>query len=212
MYGKGILKGLSVTAKRFINTYVDDIAWLLRGKKRYYSEEGIKHRSSKDTKGIFTIQYPEERLIAPEEMRFVPFLVYDEKPEGKREVRCTSCGICAKVCPPQCIWIVRSNDPNTGRPIPEPTEFYIDVDICMNCGFCAEYCPFDAIIMDHDFELASYGRNVYNMEKLLKPAAYYKSIRPEQYDRNEAERQAKEAAKAAKAAGAAKPAAPAATS
>jgi NADH-quinone oxidoreductase subunit I len=210
MYGKGILKGLSVTAKRFINTYVDDIAWLLRGKKRYYTEEGIKHRSSKDTKGIFTIQYPEERLIAPEEMRFVPFLVYDEKPDGTREQRCTSCGICAKVCPPQCIWIVRSNDPNTGRPIPEPTEFYIDVDICMNCGFCAEYCPFDAIIMDHDFELASYGRSVYNMEKLLKPAAYYKSIRPEQYDRNEAERQAKEAAKAAKAAGAAKPAAPAA--
>jgi NADH-quinone oxidoreductase subunit I len=212
MYGKGILKGLSVTAKRFINTYVDDIAWLLKGKKRYYSEEGIKHRSSKDTKGIFTIQYPEERLIAPEEMRFVPFLVYDEKPDGTREQRCTSCGICAKVCPPQCIWIVRSNDPNTGRPIPEPTEFYIDVDICMNCGFCAEYCPFDAIIMDHDFELASYGRSVFNMEKLLKPASYYKSIRPEQYDRNEAERQAKEAAKAAKAAGAAKPAAPAATS
>ena len=212
MYGKGIIKGLLVTGKRFIDTYIDDIAWLIRGKKRYYSEEGIKHRSSKDTKGIFTIQYPEERLIAPEEMRFVPFLVYDEKPEGKREVRCTSCGICAKVCPPQCIWIVRSNDPNTGRPIPEPTEFYIDVDICMNCGFCAEYCPFDAIIMDHDFELASYGRSVYNMEKLLKPASYYKSIRPEQYERNEAERQAKEAAKAAKAAGAAKPAAPAATS
>ena len=212
MYGKGIIKGLLVTGKHFIDTYIDDIAWLLRGKKRYHSEEGIKHRSSKDTKGIFTIQYPEERLIAPEEMRFVPFLVYDEKPEGKREVRCTSCGICAKVCPPQCIWIVRSNDPNTGRPIPEPTEFYIDVDICMNCGFCAEYCPFDAIIMDHDFELASYGRSVYNMEKLLKPASYYKSIRPEQYDRNEAERQAKEAAKAAKAAGAAKPAAPAATS
>jgi NADH-quinone oxidoreductase subunit I len=212
MYGKGILKGLSVTAKRFINTYIDDIAWLLKGKKRYYSEEGIKHRSSKDTKGIFTIQYPEEQLIAPEEMRFVPFLVYDEKPDGTREQRCTSCGICAKVCPPQCIWIVRSNDPNTGRPIPEPTEFYIDVDICMNCGFCAEYCPFDAIIMDHDFELASYGRSVYNMEKLLKPASYYKSIRPDNYARNEAERQAKEAAKAAKAAGAAKPAAPAATS
>ncbi len=212
MYGKGIIKGLLVTGKRFIDTYIDDIAWLLRGKKRYHSEEGIRHRSSKDTKGIFTIQYPEEQLIAPEEMRYVPFLVYDEKPDGTREQRCTSCGICAKVCPPQCIWIVRSNDPNTGRPIPEPTEFYIDVDICMNCGFCAEYCPFDAIIMDHDFELASYGRSVYNMEKLLKPASYYKSIRPQQYERNEAERQAKEAAKAAKAAAAAKPAAPAATS
>jgi len=211
MYGKGILKGLSVTGKRFVMTYWEDLVWFFRrithGEKRYFSEEGIKHRSSSDTRGIFTIQYPEERLIAPEEMRYIPFLVYDETPDGKKEQRCTSCGICAKVCPPQCIWIVRSNDPNTGRPIPEPTEFYIDMDICMNCGFCAEYCPFDAIIMDHEFEIASYGRNVYNMEKLLKPASYYKSIRPVNYAQNEAERKAKEAAKAAKAAGAATPAA-----
>ena len=212
MYGKGILKGLSVTWKRFWDTYLDDISWLLRGKKRYNSPEGVAHRSSSKTRGIFTVQYPEERLLQPEESRYLPFLVYDEGAEGKKEVRCTSCGICAKVCPPQCIWIVRSNDPNTGRPIPEPTEFYIDVDICMNCGFCAEYCPFDAIIMDHDFELASYGRSVYNMEKLLKPASYYKSIRPENYERNEAERKAKEAAKAAKAAAAATPPAPAASS
>src|SRR5215510_8040067 len=207
MYGRGILKGLSVTWKRFWNTYIDDIAWLLRGKKRYYSEEGIKHRSSKDQRGIFTIQYPEERLITPEEARYVPFLVYDEGPNGERVQRCTSCGICAKVCPPQCIWIVRSNDPQTGRPIPEPTEFYIDADICMNCGFCAEYCPFDAIIMDHDFEIASYGRNVYNMEKLLKPSSYYQSIRPQNFAREEAahkaEAEAKKAKEAAKAAAAA---------
>lgn len=199
MYGKGILKGLSVTWKRFWNTYLDDIAWWLRGKKRYGTKEGVAHRSSKDARGIFTVQYPEEKLITPEEFRYVPFLVYDEKEDGGREIRCTSCGICAKVCPPQCIWIVRSNDPNTGKPIPAPTEFYIDMDICMNCGFCAEYCPFDAIIMDHDFDIASYSRNVYDLEKLLKPASYYKQIRPLNYQRNEEERKAKEAAKAAKA-------------
>src|SRR3989304_1711524 len=99
MYGKGILKGLSVTWKRFWDTYIEDISWLLRGKKRYFTEEGIRHRSSKDTKGIFTIQYPEERLILPEEARYVPFLVYDEGSEGKKDVRCTSCGICDKGLP-----------------------------------------------------------------------------------------------------------------
>jgi len=52
--------------------------------------------------------------------------------------------------------------------------------------------------MDHDYEIASYQRNVFNMEKLLKPASYYKSIRPLTYSREEAARQAKEAAKAAK--------------
>ena len=148
MFGIGILKGLSVTLKRFLDTYLDDIAWWGR---RYFKAEGIAHRASKDTKGIFTVQYPEEKLLLPEEFRFIPFLVFDEKEGGQKEIRCTSCGICAKVCPPQCIWIVRTNDPHTGRPVPEPAEFYIDADICMNCGFCAEYCPFDAIIMDHDF-------------------------------------------------------------
>jgi NADH-quinone oxidoreductase subunit I len=207
MYGRGILKGLSVTLKRFWNTYWDDLVWLFQGKKRYNTAEGIAHRSSKNARGIFTVQYPEEKLLTPEEFRYVPFLVYDEGANGRKEVRCTSCGICAKVCPPQCIWIVRSNDPNTGRPIPEPNEFYIDVDICMNCGFCAEYCPFDAIKMDHDFEIASYSRNVYNMGKLLKPASYYANIRPQNYNREEEARKAKEAAKAAKAGATAAPAA-----
>ena len=202
-YGKGLLKGLGVTFVRFWNTYWDDLVWFFRrfrgGQKRYYTEEGVAHRSSKDARGIFTVQYPEEKLALPEEARYLPFLVYDEASSGEKEVRCTSCGICAKVCPPQCIWIVRSNDPTTGRPIPAPTEFFIDGDICMNCGYCAEYCPFDAIKMDHNFEIASYGRNVLNLQELLKPASYYASIRPQNYAREEEARRAKEAAKAAKA-------------
>ncbi len=203
MDGIGILKGLGVTLRRFIGTYIDDIKWL---GKRYYTEEGIRHRMSKDTSGVFTIQYPEEKVPVPEEFRFIPFLVYEEKEDGSIFHRCTSCGICAKVCPPQCIWIVRTTDPKTGRPVPEPAEFYIDVDICMNCGFCAEYCPFDAIKMDHDYELSVYDRhtqNIYNKEKLSKPVSYYASIRPTNYEREEALRAEAEAAKAAKKAAAA---------
>jgi NADH-quinone oxidoreductase subunit I len=199
MYGRGLLKGLAVTLKRFVETYLDDIRWL--GKNRYYSEEGVSHRSSAKTSGIFTIQYPEEKLIIPEEFRFIPFLLYEEDENGEQQDRCTSCGICAKVCPPQCIWIVRTNDPETGRPIPEPEEFFIDVDICMNCGLCAEYCPFDAIKMDHDYELAVYDRhdkNIYNKERLSRPVSYYASIRPNNYEKEEAARAEAEAAKAAR--------------
>jgi NADH-quinone oxidoreductase subunit I len=207
MYGKGILKGLSVTWKRYWNTYIEDLVWFFRrltggGQKRYYTPEGVARRTSPDTRGIFTIQYPEEKLPTPEEFRYVPFLVYDETESGEKAVRCTSCGICAKVCPPQCIWIVRTNDPKTGKPVPVPAAFYIDADICMNCGYCAEYCPFDAIKMDHDYEIASYDRNVLNMEQLLKSADYYASIRPENAAREDEARAAKEAAKAAKAAAA----------
>ncbi|HVP20295.1 MAG TPA: 4Fe-4S binding protein [Anaerolineaceae bacterium] len=197
MNGLGILKGLGVTLKHFIDTYIEDIRW---GRRRYKTTEGIKARSSSDTKGVFTIQYPDEKLPVPEEFRFIPFLVYDEGPNGEKDYRCTSCGICAKVCPPQCIWIHRANDPTTGRPIPAPAEFYIDVDICMNCGLCVEYCPFDAIIMDHDYEISSYDRitdDIYNKEKLGKPASYYRNIRPTNYARQETARAEKEAAKAA---------------
>jgi NADH-quinone oxidoreductase subunit I len=198
MYGFGVIKGLGVAFKHFVETYLEDIKWL---GKRYYTPEGISQRMSTKTRGIFTVQYPEEKLPVPEEFRFVPFLIYEVNENGDKVDRCTSCGICAKVCPPQCIWIVRTNDPKTGRPVPVPAEFYIDVDICMNCGFCAEYCPFDAIKMDHDYELAGYDRyqhNIYNKEKLSKPLSYYASIRPVNYAREEAARKQAEATKAAR--------------
>ena len=198
MNGNGIVKGLGVTIKRFIDTYIEDIKWL---GKRYYTQDGIEQRTSSDARGIFTIQYPDEKLPIPEEFRYIPFLLYEEGEDGEIKERCTSCGICAKVCPPQCIWIVRTNDPDTGRPVPEPEEFYIDVDICMNCGFCAEYCPFDAIKMDHDYEISVYDRyaqNIYNKEKLMKPVSYYAEIRPTNYTQEEKARAEAEAAKAAR--------------
>jgi NADH-quinone oxidoreductase subunit I len=201
MLGLGIVKGLWVTFSHFMQTYIDDIRWTLKGKKRYNSPEGIAYRSSKDARGLFTIQYPEEKVPVPEAFRYIPFLIYEEKENGEKADRCTSCGICAKVCPPQCIWIVRTNDPVTGKPVPAPAEFYIDIDICMNCGMCAEYCPFDAIKMDHDYEIASYDRlatNIYDKEKLSKPLSYYASIRPTDYAREEAARAEKEAKSAKK--------------
>ncbi len=179
MYGLGILKGLGVTFKHFINTYVDDLKYA--GKKagltNFEARQGLK------AEGIFSVQYPDEKLAVPERFRFVPFLVIEDldNPERPGHDWCTSCGICAKVCPPQCIWIVRGEDPVTKRPVPEPEAFFIDIDICMNCGFCAEFCPFDAIKMDHDYELASYDRtqnHIFDKERLSKPFNYWKTIAP----------------------------------
>ncbi len=196
MNGYGVFRGLWVTFKHFINTYIQDIK---RGWKFYGSKDGIEARRDARVEGIFTVQYPDEKLPVPEEFRFLPFLVYDAGPEGEKKLRCTACGICSKVCPPQCIWIVRSVDPETGKPVPKPAEYYIDIDLCMNCGFCAEYCPFDAIKMDHDYEIATTNRhsnNIYNLDKLSKPVSYYAEIRPINYAREEEEKTAREAVKA----------------
>jgi NADH-quinone oxidoreductase subunit I len=195
MYGWQMIKGLGVTLHHFLETYWVDLKMLWNG-KGYYTPEGIAQRTSSEASGIFTVQYPEEKIPVPEEFRYIPFLVYDLGPAGEPVDRCTSCGICAKVCPPQCIFIERSNDPVTGRPVPAPAEFQIDIDTCMNCGLCAEYCPFDAIKMDHDYEIASYDRmehHIYNKAKLSKPASYYASIRPTNFASEEAARAAKAA-------------------
>lgn len=198
MFGSGILKGLSITFRHMVGTYVQD---LKDGKKRYYTKEGVALRSSTRVKGIFSIQYPEERLPTPENFRVIPMLVYDLDENGEKKLRCTACGICAKVCPTQCIWITRAVDPNTGRPVTKPAEFNIDIDICMNCGLCAEFCPFDSIKMDHDYEIATYDRmtnDIYSLDKLAKPVTYYAQIHPGDYAAEEAEKAAKAAAKAAK--------------
>jgi NADH-quinone oxidoreductase subunit I len=188
VYGKGILKSLRLVFKHFIDSYLVDLRDLFSRKS---DREKNRFRSSSKTKGLFTIEYPEKPKELPEEFRVFPFLVYDETEDGDRKLRCTACGTCARVCPVQCIWIVRAKDPDTGKPKPAPSAFWINGNTCMNCGSCAEFCPFDAIRMDHDFELASEGREKYlfDIEKLSKPASYYQKIRPEQFERERASRE-----------------------
>ena len=189
--GSGIFKGLLVTLTHFFETYTDDIKrWI----KKVSKKEIIQYRSSAEATGLFTIEYPEQQLIPPEEYRMIPFLVYESGESGERKYRCTACGICSKVCPTQCIWITRKKDEISGKPIPQSEEFYIDIDRCMNCGSCAEFCPFDAIKMDHDFEISTYERGttrIFPKERLGKPLDYYAKIRPENYQIEEEERKQK---------------------
>lgn len=198
LMGTGILKGLGVTLKHFIDTYAEDVKYMLN--KSGVSQPRPLRRQSPKNKGLVTVEYPRERLPLPENFRYVPFLVYDTE---KNEDKCTSCGICAKVCPPQCIWIVRTEDPATKRPIPQPKNFFIDTTICMNCGYCAEFCPFDAIKMDHDYELSYYpdqrpfGRLVQDKAELTKPDTYHASIHPTDWHRELEDRAAEEAKKKA---------------
>ena len=190
MFGLGLLKGLSVTMRHFITSYVyDRKPWEPR-----YSEEWLEKHQAIDGKGLFTIQYPEQKRKITENFRFLPMLIYEEK---TGDPRCTACGICARVCPPQCIWIERATDAK-GRPKARPSGFWIDATICMSCGFCAEFCPFDAIKMNQEHEIWTTDRDkdmFYDLEKLLVPVEVYAELHPTDYAREEAARQAKEEAK-----------------
>jgi NADH-quinone oxidoreductase subunit I len=212
IYGTSVLKGLLYTLKTFVDTYVEDFK-RMSGKGQ--PENGLRSYSE----GVVTVQYPEVPMpigATYERFRVLPMLIYDKKENGDKETRCTSCGICAKVCPPQCIWIVQQTD-DAGKPIPKPDEFFIDTSVCMNCGLCSEFCPFDAIKMDHQFELTVTENRrenyVYDIDKLHVPAEYYAQVRPQasaaedetrrkDEEAKKAKEEAKKAAAAAKAAAA----------
>lgn len=193
MTGLGIVRGMLITFWHFLMSYWEDMK---RFPRRYRADQRAVKQVPGE-RGVFTVQYPEERMQVFERFRSFPVLIHDA---ATGEDRCTSCGICAKVCPPQCIWIVRSKGPD-GRPRPQPAEFYIDISICMSCGFCAEYCPFDAIKMDHRYELSDYERletYVYDKKDLSVSTEYYAKTHPVAWEEEEAVRRQKAAAKAAR--------------
>jgi NADH-quinone oxidoreductase subunit I len=177
MIGAGIVKGMAVTARNFIGSYFE-----------------------KDR--LTTVQYPEQRDEIAENYRNFPFLVYDNNDSGPAGLRCTSCKICEKECPPQCIFIIQDRD-EKGKALKHPKVFDIDISVCMGCQICVEVCPFDSIKMDKSFELAGPDRFkalLLRKSDLAKSNDYYHQIRPTEaasVDAALAEAAAKKKAKAA---------------
>lgn len=168
--GTGVLKGMGITFKTFLETYP-------------WGRAVLKTLRIPATNGLVTIQYPDVKQQHAERFRYFPFLVYDETPEN---LRCVSCKICEQECPPQCIHINGPAKDEQGRPLKAngrtyPVTFDIDVSICMSCRICVDVCPFDAIEMDNQYELSTpdrFGQLVFNKEHLLKSADYFKQIKP----------------------------------
>jgi NADH-quinone oxidoreductase subunit I len=158
MIGTGILKGMAVTLRNFAGSYVD------------------KER-------LITVQYPEERNPLPENYRNFPFLPFDGN-DPQAGLRCVACKICEKECPPQCIYIIKSDDKKPdymGKPQFYPKVFDIDISVCMSCQICVEVCPFEAIKMDKDFELSKrerFDQLLLRKETLSKSNEYYHKIHP----------------------------------
>ena len=166
----GVLKGMGITFKTFLETY----PWG-RGLLRLC---GVPK-----TAGLITVQYPDEKQQHHERFRYFPFLVYDQTPDN---LRCVACKICEQECPPQCIHIVGPAKDEQGRPVKNhgrtfPVEFDIDVSVCMSCRICVDVCPFDAIEMDNKYEMATKDRFkplVLDKQELLKPNEYFQEIKP----------------------------------
>jgi NADH-quinone oxidoreductase subunit I len=100
-----------------------------------------------------TIQYPDQRRdIAP---GFRGQHALSKGPTG--ESKCVGCGLCATMCPSQCIKVTREKGKVTG--------YEIEVLRCIYCGFCVEACPYGAISLTENYEYSAYTRDELLMTK-----------------------------------------------
>ncbi|MDI6802026.1 MAG: NADH-quinone oxidoreductase subunit NuoI [Thermodesulfovibrionales bacterium] len=109
-----------------------------------------------------TRQYPEEKREPFPGFRGLHALV--RKEDGT--ARCVGCGLCAAICPSQCIHVYTSEGVSHEKIV---DRYEIEVSRCVYCAFCVEACPFRAVVLTDHFEYAAYTRDDLYMgkEKLL---------------------------------------------
>ncbi len=92
-----------------------------------------------------TVLYPKERLVLPSRYRGKHTLSF---------TRCIGCSQCVDICPNDCMWMKKIEDPVLGK-IERPG---VDYARCLFCGLCVEICPTDAIQETSAYELSSENR------------------------------------------------------
>lgn len=111
-----------------------------------------------------TVQYPFEKVPMYPRFRGLHFL---ERYEDGTE-RCVCCGLCAKACPADCIYMEPSE---TDDGIMFAKIYEINLLRCIYCGLCEEACPEEAVFLGKEYEFSNYTREAFVAEKkdLLVP-------------------------------------------
>ncbi len=110
-----------------------------------------------------TRQYPKEKREPFPGSRGLHALV--RNPDGKE--KCVGCGLCAAMCPSQCINIYTSEGDDHQKVV---DRYEIEVLRCVYCAFCVEACPYGAVVLTDHYEYAGYTREefYYTKEMLLE--------------------------------------------
>ncbi|MCH8893857.1 MAG: 4Fe-4S binding protein [Chloroflexi bacterium] len=144
----------------------------------FNSLKGLALTLASTMKGLrapVTRQYPESGNLlrthpepTPVKDRFMgfPALTWDDTvggDGGPGEPFCTSCMVCIRQCPTQCMSSTMMDNPlheegkSSRRKIVD--SFEINLNRCILCGICVEVCNFDAIVMTHEHEMSTFSRN-----------------------------------------------------
>lgn len=111
-----------------------------------------------------TRQYPKEKREPFPGSRGLHALV--RNPATGKE-KCVGCGLCAAICPSQCIYIY-TNEGDDNKKVVDRYE--IEVLRCVYCALCVEACPYGALALTDHFEYSDYTREAfyYTKEMLLE--------------------------------------------
>lgn len=123
-----------------------------------------------------TRQYPEEKRPALPGFRGLHGLA--RRPDGS--ARCVGCGLCAAICPSECIHVYTTEGPDHYKVV---TGYEIEVLRCVYCGLCVEACPFKAVVLTEHYEYSNYSRKDFlmTMDRLLENWDKYMADKDEEY-------------------------------
>jgi formate hydrogenlyase subunit 6/NADH:ubiquinone oxidoreductase subunit I len=170
-----LLKGLGLTGRH------------MRQQKRRQPMSVANPGYFKQPDGPVTILYPREAIPVPDTGRYRLFM---ETPD------CIGCDQCARVCPVDCIDIVKikavedlglTTDGSKKRfwlPV-----FDIDMAKCCFCGLCTVVCPTECLTMTKNYDYATQDRQDFIF--------HFGNLKPEEALEKQAELAAFEAAKTA---------------
>jgi NADH-quinone oxidoreductase subunit I len=136
-----------------------DIAGGLRLTGKYFGKVFFSANRKKVRAQLqhITAEYPEIPVKLAPRYRGRLQMIKDEQ----GEIKCVCCLACEKICPTQVITIDKGK--KEGRKTPYPTRYDFEMERCIFCEFCVESCGFDSIILNHQFELATYNREDFSI-------------------------------------------------
>ena len=145
---KSFITGLKITLKHFLRAFSGT-----KRKANFPSEKA--YFDEKNNEGIFTLHYPHEAMLVPENARYELHNEIDD---------CILCDKCAEICPVNCIDIeaVRSPEPVGYTSDGTSVRFYaakfdIDMAKCCFCGLCTVVCPTECLTMTPNYDVTSFS-------------------------------------------------------
>lgn len=150
IYIDQIVNGIVSTQKGMALTWKH--LWAAKKQRNAHNVKDSDYFSSNE--GIFTAQFPAEKLEIPERGRYQLDNVMED---------CIVCDKCVKICPVDCIEI----DPikatglvgyaSDGSPIRlYAAKFDIDMSKCCYCGLCTTVCPTECLTMTSEYDYSTF--------------------------------------------------------